>query len=74
MCISSRRRYTVNDAVIVFGGIIGILSALIAAARDYSSIWRRLVGFVLTVAVFVVLAAMGAMMGIIIREAVKALR
>jgi hypothetical protein len=64
----------VNDAVIVFGGIIGILSALIAAARDYSSIWGRLVGFALTVAVFVVLAAMGAMMGIIIREAVKALR
>jgi len=64
----------VNDAVIVFGGIIGILSGLIAAARDYSSVWRRLVGFVLTVVVFMGLAAAGAMMGIIIREAVKALR
>ncbi len=63
-----------NDAVIVFGGIIGILSALIAAARDYSSVWRRLGGFILTVVLFMGLAGAGAMMGIIIREAVKALR
>jgi hypothetical protein len=64
----------VTEALIVFGGIIVALSALITAAIDYSSVWRRVIGFVVTVLVFVCLASMGAMMGIIIREAVKAIR
>jgi hypothetical protein len=60
--------------VIIFGGIIVVLSAFISAAIDYSSLWHRAAGFVVTVLVFTGLAGMGAMMGIVIREAVKAIR
>ena len=62
------------EAVFVFGGIIVALSALVTAAIDYSTLPRRIIDFVVTIVVFVCLAGMGAMMGIIIREAVKAIR
>ena len=63
-----------HEAVIVSGAVIVALSAVITAALDYSSVRYRVVGFVLTVVLFVCLGWMGAMMGIIIREALKALR
>lgn len=61
------------EAEIVFGGVVVLLSAGINAALEYPSLWRRIAGFLLMIILLVSMAAGGAMMGIIIREAIKAI-
>jgi hypothetical protein len=48
-----------NEAVIVFGGIVVLLSAVFTAALEFSSIWKRFGGFFLGVLILISMAAMG---------------
>lgn len=64
---------SMTPAVLVFGLVIAALSALITAALDHRSIARKVATFAAIMLLLTGLSGLGAMMGVIIREAIKAL-
>jgi hypothetical protein len=62
-----------SEAVIVLGAVVIALSGFVTAALDAPSAWHRIGRFVLGVIILLCMAAGGAWMGIVIREAFKAI-
>ena len=62
-----------TEALLVFGVVVTALSGFVTAALDAPNVWHRIGRFVAGVIILVLMSAGGAWMGIVIREAVKAI-